>query len=103
MMKVCRELAYAKCKTNNFGGKERRIYNETVPELADKTCRVLETKVVKTGVYQPGLVWHSYDYGVDDYDPDELCNQTTHKLIRVYCSDTHIEKWIEVANVEKCL
>lgn len=101
--KICHELAYAKCRTNNFGGNERQIYRESIPIMADTVCSVLDTKIVKTGIYKPKFNCHSYEYGVDECDPAELTNQQTHKLVKVYSASPYFEGWIEAVNVEKCL
>lgn len=107
--KVCREIAYAKCKAEGFGGSERTIYTKSQPELQDMKARVLEVKMCKTGKYLPASSHYVYDYACTEYEPAELYDQKTHKLLRIHCQcDKKVfrppsDLWIEAVNVEKCL
>jgi len=98
MMKICREIAYAKCKSNKFGGNQRQIYTQSVPEFQGQVFTVCDTKIVKTGTYIPASFYNSYGDG-DEYEPPELCKQKTHKILKV----SRNSMWIEAVNVEKCL
>jgi phosphoglycolate phosphatase-like HAD superfamily hydrolase len=53
--KIISNLAYYGLNAKKFGGNERKIYTENRPEFKDKLFRVLEIKIVKTGVYQKSL------------------------------------------------
>lgn len=104
LYKICRELAYAKCKFLKFGGRTRALYTEEIPQLNGLNSRVLEVKCVKTGNYCPASSRHGY-YDEPDYDPAELNNQKTHKLIKVYLHHEtgFFERWIEAIHVEKII
>lgn len=96
--KLCKEIAYAKCKTNHYGGHDRQIFTQEMPELKDSTFHVLNTKYVKTGKYNHGSFYQTIDGS--DYEPAYLSNEKTHKLLQIDCKGQH---WIEAANVQKCL
>jgi hypothetical protein len=99
--KICRELAYAKCKTQKFGGRTRSLYTEEIPEYLGISCRVSNIKYVKTGEYHPRKAYYGDE---PDYDPAFLSEEKTHKLIKCFVYHTSIicaDKWIEAVNVEK--
>lgn len=89
-------MAYWILKKNGFGGKERSIHTKNRPELKDKILRVLDKKVVKTGIYNYG-----WGYG-DDYDPPYLGNEKSHIILSICITDGFFEEFrIEEKNVEK--
>lgn len=97
--KICKEIAYAKCKTNHYGGYDRQIFTQEFPTLKDSVFHVIDTKYVKTGKYVPGSCYSSFEGGYE-HEPAELVKTKTHKLLRLDCKGQH---WIEAANVQKCL
>jgi len=104
LYKICRELAYAKCKLLKFGGKTRSLHTEEIPEFQGISSRVLEIKYVKTGEYYPSSFHHSY-FDEPDYNPGGLNKQKTHKLVRCFLHSSPLcgDKWIEAVNIEKII
>lgn len=103
------ELAYLILKHNRFGGRERKIYTETKPELMGKLGKVFGRKVVKSGQYVPGHSSYDYYHGGTDYDPPVLRNEETH-VIHLIFIDHHdnmvhsredSEFWIPKENLRK--
>lgn len=104
--RIVNALAYSQLHTKmKRGSGDRKIYTETLEDQKDKVYTVAEVKFCKTGQWQPGS-YSSYD---NDYDPPILCNETTHRLLRLYglfpihfCEDLNQNKelnWIEAENV----
>lgn len=103
------ELAYLILKYNRFGGRERKVYTETKPELMGKIGKVFDRKVVKSGRYVPGHGGYDYYYGGYDYDPPMLKDEGTH-VIHLIFIDHHdnmihsredSEFWIPKENLRK--
>lgn len=92
---ICQEIAYAKCKSNRYGGRDRQIFTQEDLDYKDSVLKVTEIKYVRTGKYEPASYGCSYDG--NEYDPPVLCNVKTHKILRLRSI------LIEAANVEKCL
>lgn len=114
--KIVSSLAYDYINSKNFGGCERKIYTKEFSKYKNMIMVVDDIKFVKTGNYTMGSKYHSYDNEYD-YDPPELREQKTHKLIHVHSKkirsifnfkmneyevlDSTCSSWIEVINVEK--
>lgn len=81
--KLYRELAYIRCIHKGFGGNERKIFEEDLPEWYEGAiCQVGDKFVVKTGHRYPGSrgggMFDEYDY-----EPPSLDVSGTHIILRV--------------------
>jgi hypothetical protein len=99
-MKIADALAYNYAYYNNFGGRERKLYTYSQPELKGVFCKVYYVKFVKTGLYNPSTGSH------EDYEPAYLSNVETHKIldcwVNIYPSKfTSETAMIEAKNVRK--
>jgi len=79
--KLARRIAYARLQLNGFGGRERKIYTNEIPELKGIIGYVCYIKYMKTGVYYPPC---GYD---EDYEPGGLENQ---KILMIYPNDNRL-------------
>ncbi|WP_250532471.1 hypothetical protein, partial [Caballeronia sp. ATUFL_F1_KS39] len=60
--KVLDALAYGILAREGFGGKDKKIYTETLSDYENCTAEVISKKVVRTGTYVPGgMFGGSYD------------------------------------------
>jgi len=75
LIKIADALAYNYVYYNNFGGRQRKIYTHSQPDLKGVLMKVYRIKFVKTGLYIPGSGDH------EDYDPAYLSNVETHKIL----------------------
>lgn len=84
--KECRGILSAIARrvmiAEQWGGKERCIYNQPVEYVKDQVFRVNKKKVVKTGRYVPGYGGCDY-WGEYDYEPAYLEDEKTHVLYGV--------------------
>ncbi len=79
--KIAGALGYLALHNQGFGGSKRELYTVEVPNKSGVTARVEEIKFVKTGQYVNGS-WSSHDYyGGQEYEPAQLVDQKTHKIL----------------------
>ena len=75
-------LQYLALAADGYGGKDRQIYWQEVPEALGSLWEVIDMRTVITGTYSPA--WgHTDYYGESDYYPASLENQTHHRLATV--------------------
>jgi hypothetical protein len=104
-------LAYFYVNAKGFGGNERSLHTEEMPDLVGQRLQVEEVRIVKTGnryaSWSSGDSWDGYDY-----EPGGLDKEQTHKLIRVcprYAQLTAFPRygdpgvWVEVKNCTKII
>lgn len=93
-------------RRKGWGGKQRSLHLIEKLEFKDRTCRVLEKKVVQTGEYVDG--WSSYDSYSGEHDsvPACLSNRKDFVLLKVYLipdrntiGSSFDEYWIQEQNV----
>jgi hypothetical protein len=100
-MEIARALAYYQAKTTGFGGKERKIYTETMEHLQDSVMYVIGRRTVKTGIYQPAS--HTTSWDGDDWEAPYLANEETHVILKLGRSQVpwknYYECEIEAKNV----
>lgn len=102
LRKIAAEIAYLRLKTYGYGGRERQIYREVLPQLEGKEFFVIDKKTCVTGTYNSSSGY------VEDYEPATLSNQKTHLLLQVSRYRFPILKstsstssfWIEACNIE---
>jgi len=88
--RVRRAVAYAKLKAERFGGSAREIHTKYDESKKGKRYYVCDIRFVKTGFYCAG----GWSGGMDgyEYEPAELTEQKTHKILRIgYFPDMEIE------------
>lgn len=87
--KILNILAHCILKNNDFGGKERCIWAETVEKYKGKLAKVVGKHIAKTGLYCPPS--NSFDYynGGYEYEPAGLSNEQTHVILHleIYTDD----------------
>lgn len=98
--KILDELAYHILKQNEFGGKERKIYTETLQDLTNKEYRVISKSVKKTGFYKPSSY---YGYYEPEYEPAFLEKEKGNVILTLNCYSYKFKDWlkIEAKNVIK--
>ena len=74
-------------RQKGWGGPERSIYHNYVPELLNVPCRVISKRVVKTGTYNHGTSYQGYFDDYPEYEPAYLSNEHCHVLLKVYVSE----------------
>jgi len=80
---IMRGVAYAYLKQKGFGGRERRIITADKPHLKGAILEVVDSFIVKTGNYYSGG-WSSGTWDSQpEYEPPELGNEKTHKILCV--------------------
>lgn len=104
LIKIAKEIAHARLRTNGFGGRERTIYTQHLENLKGKEFIVGDIKYHKTGTYSPpSYSGGYYDYG-PEYEPATLENTKTHKILYLITGACIIDRYdlrIEATNVEK--
>jgi hypothetical protein len=80
--KVIDAIAYGVLYKQGYGGRDRTIHTENLPELAGRTARIQSKKVVRTGKYEPGTMGCDSD-GYNDYDPAYLSNCKSHVILEL--------------------
>lgn len=84
VLRIARELAYLRAKQDGFGGRERSIHFEDIPEHAGVVCTVHDVRTVMTGRYfAPSGGGYDYYTGESDYEPGGLDNMKPHRLASV--------------------
>lgn len=68
--KVVHELAYMYAKMDKFGGRERSVHLEEIPEMKDQKFHIQRMKTYFEGTYYPGSARGGHEY--EDYDPPTL-------------------------------
>lgn len=69
-------------RQKGFGGKERKIYTETIEEIRNTgNWRVFSKRIVKTGTYNPGGMYGGGWATEPDYEPPYLANEKSHVLL----------------------
>lgn len=98
--KIARALAYARIKRDGFGGRERSIYTQNLPEFTGKEFRVERVFHVKTGVYVAGS-GHYFcgGSGEYDYDPPYLDKMVSHRILELNYILWPFEPHMKVANL----
>lgn len=105
--KILDVLASAVLFQNCFGGKQRQVFSEEVPELKDVHARVLGRRVVKTGKYYAPYSGYDSWTGEYDYEPGGLSDMKTHVILECCFCDYGLtyngkcEFEIEKCHVEK--
>jgi hypothetical protein len=75
--RIINGIAHARLRSHGFGGRNREIYTDEIPEFDGKIFRVAGTRFVKTGTYYPSTGGGEWE----DYDPAVLDDQKTHKIL----------------------
>lgn len=83
--KALQQIAYGFAKADGFGGRERSLHCEDVPELAGQVFTVDGVRMVQTGTYYPPHAWVSH-CGEHDYEPGGLENMKARRLISGFCA-----------------
>jgi hypothetical protein len=95
---ISQSLAYYMVKQKKFGGNERKIYTKTCEELIENVYKVINIKIVKTGIYCVG----GYSgYEGQEWEPASLENPKTHKILEL--DMFHEFPFIEDKNVKKTI
>jgi len=90
-------LGYLKVGSENFGGKERRIFTEIDNELEDIEFKVIDTRQVVTGTY------YSPSGSGDWYECGGLDNQKSNRILEL-SHPTNLqseELWVVADNCER--
>lgn len=76
---IARESAYWSCKTNKFGGNERKIYTKRITEAKDQIFKVVSKSRVITGTYN-----RAYQGYEGEFEPPYLSNSKTHIILSIW-------------------
>jgi hypothetical protein len=96
--RIKRDLAYMIARGDGFGGRERMLHCQDIPEATGEVVEVTELRTALTGTYYPP---RSYE---DDWEPGGLNNEVRHRLAKVdWLRGGLFEPldWIEITNLEK--
>jgi hypothetical protein len=99
---IMNELASIRLIEKNFGGKDRKIYTETVESLRNAECSVWGVRFVKTGIYVLGS--GKYRGFCDDNDCYPFLDHiVSHKILKLsLClKNNYLPVEIEACHVEK--
>lgn len=107
---VAQVLARGLLEARNFGGRERTIHTQHVPEWANRKFECKEIYTFKTGRYYAG--WSGSDYwGEYDGEPAGLGGMQHHVVLRGYLhdpdgglsvrafEDTCLDTWLEPQDI----
>ncbi len=100
--KIISALAYEYLKSEQFGGKERKIFSKYRQELVGITSKVRKVFIRKTGIYFPPSGSHNYWTNEYEQESGGLDKEKTHKILELEIfSDYPNYVQIETCNVEK--
>jgi hypothetical protein len=101
--KVLHTLSMAVLEQKSWGGRDRKIYVNPVPEYLNLICYVENKRVVKTGIYTPGSGrYRGYDEDWE-YEPAYLSGEKTHVILKLYVDDYGTDLPVgRVFEIEQC-
>lgn len=80
---IRRQLALILAQQDGFGGSERKLHTEEIPEFKDVTGTVRFVKMARTGLYYPPSSSHDWETGYAEYEPGGLNKAKMHRLLIV--------------------
>jgi hypothetical protein len=99
---LCAAAAAWRLEEANFGGKERRVFEQDSWALkVGQVVEVLGRKLVKTGIRYPSRVYRSGWDGEADYEPGGLESEKTHCVYKIRAGSQ--DTWILAANCRRLL
>jgi hypothetical protein len=105
--KILDILAEVVLVRESFGGKERQVFSEEVPNFKGVLARVIGKRTVKTGRYYSPAGGYDYWSGMYESEPGGLANMKTHVILECSFCDYNLsyngkrDFEIEKCHVEK--